>query len=1224
MSESPLSDTLDDLLFINDGNTNSDDNNQSNEYTIPMTNNSSSNELKIKIKKRKNEQSSDNKGHKRKKKSKTQPTYMRRNIRTLLTNDKLHDGTLTALKAEQDRLKRLEEIKQSLQTVYTHQPTNYNQISALTKSNEQECIVLDDDDDNDNNNDDDNDDDDDDDEDQTTNLLLKPKIDSEENISNKETTDHNEDSNDSDVQYVESDTEIVNDKLTQKLQRLHLDDRVNIPDENGDILVNINHPNGDPNLYVPKHLCPILKPHQIGGIRFMYDNIVESLQHFQTTGGLGCILAHSMGCGKTLQVITFINILLEHKIAKSVLIVVPINTIQNWLNEFNRWCPLNNPNIKYKRLFQLYMLNETSKKFTQRAKLVQNWFQTGGALILGYEMFRLMVMKKNSQTNSSTKNTNTNKSIIARPATPVVVDLEEEEKNFETMEDVRNALLNPDLVICDEGHRIKNHQAGVAIALKSIRTHRRIVLTGYPLQNNLIEYWCMVDFVRPNYLGSKLEFCNMFERPILNGQCIDSTVEDGKLMRARAHVLHSLLEGFIQRRGHDVLQSDLPPKTEYVVLLKLSNIQRQLYMKFLEAVGALSSSTEKTLNPLRAFAICCKIWNHSDVLYKFVRDRQDGSDLDFDFELEQNSNSTNKTLATKTRSNNRLNLNNRASPQTVTINNLYEQQTTTFSLEKKEFDYDFANTILNSYVCGQLSNGIKFQVALAILDLCIQVGDKVLIFSQSLLSLNKLEEFLSQRYIPNTDKKWEKNINYYRLDGGTSSLEREKLINAFNTPNSNAKLFLLSTRAGCLGINLIAANRVIVMDVSWNPCLDAQAVCRVYRYGQKRHCYIYRLIADFTMEKRIYDRQIAKQGMSDRVVDELQPQNPFTKNEVENLMHFATEEEPPAADLLTKIDEITDDPILISTCKQYAQSITKIPFTHESLLSDRKECQLTSAEKRRAEKEYQDEKRMNNFSYRSRIQTSRTYSRLFNDYEPRSYLHTSPSTSSLEHHFPLYQPIRSTASMTPLPYHVQQQSTDRKLEQLKQHGISVEPIILRNPLQVQLNASEREIIPAGVRIHLIKASRGSYIRTPDGKFFAIRQSQSTSENGSKQPSMPPPLPSSSLPPPSSDPIDQYLFDTSHVSSGTSSLFNDMNSLTDEIDLLIDDTSSNSAPPPPPLLPSSSAFESLASWHNDYFQQNNFYPNLFPTSSSVPMLSSSTNIDTDNSTNNFTSNALTFM
>lgn len=75
---------------------------------------------------------------------------------------------------------------------------------------------------------------------------------------------------------------------------------------------------------------------------------------------------------------------------------------------------------------------------------------------------------------------------------------------------------------------------------------------------------------------------------------------------------------------------------------------------------------------------------------------------------------------------------------------------------------------------------------------------------------------------------------------------------------------------------------------------------------------------------------------------------------------------------MTKIDEITDDPILIATCKQYASSITKVPFTHESLLSDRKEYQLTSAEKRRAEKEYQDEKRMSNFSYRSRFQTSRS------------------------------------------------------------------------------------------------------------------------------------------------------------------------------------------------------------------------------------------------------------
>lgn len=202
----------------------------------------------------------------------------------------------------------------------------------------------------------------------------------------------------------------------------------------GNVLVNVNHPVGDPDLYIAKHLCSTLKPHQIGGIRFMYDNIFESFELYRTTLGLGCILAHSMGCGKTLQVISFIEVLLRATTVKSILIVVPINTIQNWLNEFQRWCPIDDPNIDFKRPFQLYILNDSSKKFSQRSRIVKNWSETGGVLLIGYEMFRLLVTKK-AVPNKFSSNSRASSS---QTMPPVLVDLEEEEKNSDSCEGKQN------------------------------------------------------------------------------------------------------------------------------------------------------------------------------------------------------------------------------------------------------------------------------------------------------------------------------------------------------------------------------------------------------------------------------------------------------------------------------------------------------------------------------------------------------------------------------------------------------------------------------------------------------------------------------------------------------------------------------------------------------------------------------------------------------------------
>ena len=135
------------------------------------------------------------------------------------------------------------------------------------------------------------------------------------------------------------------------------------------------------------------------------------------------------------QVITFIDILARYTPAKSILIVVPINTIQNWASEFNRWCPIDDPTIGYKRPYQLYILNETSRKYYQRAEIIQNWFRTGGALLIGYEMFRLMLTKKGAPASTPRKITTHPEGItdLSSPSTTPKSN-SEEETSLERME----------------------------------------------------------------------------------------------------------------------------------------------------------------------------------------------------------------------------------------------------------------------------------------------------------------------------------------------------------------------------------------------------------------------------------------------------------------------------------------------------------------------------------------------------------------------------------------------------------------------------------------------------------------------------------------------------------------------------------------------------------------------------------------------------------------------
>ncbi|XP_057181819.1 helicase ARIP4 isoform X1 [Triplophysa rosa] len=1002
-------------------------------------------------------------GKTKKKKSKTsKPAHLRRNIRKLLKEHQLEAGTKAAQKEELERRRRLEQQRKDF-------PLHADILSGVPGLKE-EVICLD-----------------------SSGDEGEAKEPPPPQLPTRRDDVIELSSGDEDALRISSEEDSDENRSvtpgTEESSGSHVNDALNLPDSQGRVLVNINHPGDDEDLFLGPQLSRAVKPHQIGGIRFLYDNLVESLERYKNSSGFGCILAHSMGLGKTLQVISFVDILLRHTGAKTVLAIVPVNTLQNWLAEFNLWLPAAesvppdmDPAQVSSRTFKVHILNDEHKNTVARAKVVEEWTRNGGVLLMGYEMYRLLSLKKSFVTGRKRKS--------KKPAGPVIIDLDEEDRQQELMKGIERALSRPgpDVVICDEGHRIKNCHASTSQALKNIRSRRRVVLTGYPLQNNLIEYWCMVDFVRPDFLGTRQEFSNMFERPILNGQCIDSTPQDVRLMRYRSHVLHSLLEGFVQRRGHDVLQMHLPMKEEHVILVRLSPLQRALYTEFMNRFREAGNSGWLGLNPLKAFCVCCKIWNHPDVLYEALQKENLTNEQDLDLD-DLNSTGGTRCPAPGIKGKASDPANSKVAMAAMGLNPLQEKA-------NQVVTYEWAKDIMSNYQTGVLENSAKMVLLFHLIDESVGRRNKILVFSQSLSTLTVMEDFLSRRPMPiqteSGTHNWVRNINYYRLDGSTSASERERLINQFNDPaNNQAWVFLLSTRAGCLGVNLIGANRVVVFDASWNPCHDAQAVCRVYRYGQRKPCHIYRLVCDFTLEKKIYDRQVSKQGMSDRVVDDLNPVLTFTRKEVESLLHFVEEE--PNSNQTQMAPNEDMEIVLKQACLRYPHLITKHPFHHESLLMDRKELKLTKAEKRAAKKSYEDEKRASV------------------PYQRPSYAHYYPASDQSLTNIPAFsqrnwrppphleeKPVASVRPVqsTPIPMMPRQvsmsipgSSVGFPVNYLQKAGVYVQRVVTTTDIVIPGSNSTTDVqarIGAGESIHVIKGSKGTYIRTNDGRIFAIR------------------------------------------------------------------------------------------------------------------------------------------
>ncbi|PNJ89513.1 lymphoid-specific helicase isoform X1 [Pongo abelii] len=397
-------------------------------------------------------------------------------------------------------------------------------------------------------------------------------------------------------------------------------------------------------------------------------------------------------------------------------------------------------------------------------------------------------------------------------------------------------------LIVDEGHRIKNMKCRLIRELKRFNADNKLLLTGTPLQNNLSELWSLLNFLLPDVFDDLKSFESWFDITSLSETAEDIIAKERE--QNVLHMLHQILTPFLLRRLKSDVALEVPPKREVVVYAPLSKKQEIFYTAIVNrTIANMFGSSEKEtieLSPTgrpkrrtRKSINYSKIDGFPNELEKLISQIQPEVDrertvVEVNIPVESEVNLKLQNIMMLLR---------KCCNHPYLIEYPIDPVTQEFKIDEE-----------------LVTNSGKFLILDRMLPELKKRGHKVLLFSQMTSMLDILMDYCHLR-----------DFNFSRLDGSMSYSEREKNMHSFNT-DPEVFIFLVSTRAGGLGINLTAADTVIIYDSDWNPQSDLQAQDRCHRIGQTKPVVVYRLVTANTIDQKIVERAAAKRKLEKLII----------------------------------------------------------------------------------------------------------------------------------------------------------------------------------------------------------------------------------------------------------------------------------------------------------------------------------------------------------------------